>query len=296
MLFLAKLVEKLRKETKEKLPQWFMEETPKELILSNDIDSLLSVRLLEQIKPNWRLKYFYDFESGLYLLNEQEEKRGGAVGVDIALDKNIKTFDNHVTSDNNERLNPNSINLNNLFGISSGNYSQKYCCSTAMLIYSIFDIPLPSTDIGKALLLAIDSTYFSYYNPIAKNRPDWLKVHQHWVCDILELPELYELEQAHKVEDFDRFSFINRAKIQVTDDLGNGNYQMYFPLDRKSDVEKYLEISLDVPDGDFKLKKEVRARSCYLNGLHKADIMDIYNVISFAMTGKNHCNYSIVRK
>lgn len=281
--------------TKEKLPQWFLEETQKELILSNDIDSLLSVRLLEQIKPEWKLKYFYDFESGIYKL-ENSRPTKDVVGVDIALDKNFKTFDNHVTSDNSNGINPNSVNLNNVYGIGSHNYFKKYCGSTALLIYSLFDIPLPPTDTGKALLLTIDSTYYSYYNPIAKKRPEWLEIHRYWLCDILELPELYELECAHKMEDFRRFGFINDAKIQIFDDLLDGYYQMLYPLDYKYEVEKALDICLDVPSDSFRLLKGVRAESCYLDGLHKSDLKEKYNIVSFAMTGKNHCNFSVVDK
>ncbi len=192
--------------------------------------------------------------------------------------------------------NPNSINLNNVYGIGSHNYFKKYCGSTALLIYSLFDIPLPPTDMGKALLLTIDSTYYSYYNPIAKKRPEWLEIHRHWLCDILELPELYELECAHKMEDFRRFGFINDAKIQIFDDVLDGYYQMLYPLDYKYEVEKALDVCLDVPSDSFRLLKGVRAKSCYLDGLHKTDLKEKYNIVSFAMTGKNHCNFSVVEK
>ena len=277
---------------KEKLPQWFMEETPKELILSNDIDSLLSVRLLEQVRPNWKLKYFYDFESGIYRIENTDKKSNDIVGVDIALEKSFKTFDNHVTSDNCNGINPYSINFNNVYGISSQNYFRKYCGSTALLIYSLFDIPLPTSEIGKALLLTIDSTYYSYYNSIARNRPDWLEIHQHWLCDILGFPELYEIEQSHSMEDFRQLCYINDAKIQIFDDLLDGHYQIIYPLDNKFRVEKALDVCLEVPSESFSLVKKVRAKSCYLNGLHKSDLKDKYRILSFAMTGKKHCNFS----
>lgn len=285
----------MRKDIKEKLPQWFLEEHGRELILSNDIDSLLSVKLLEQVKPNWKLKHFYDFESGLYSL-ESAGKIKGSIGVDIAFDKNMMTFDNHVTSDTSEGINQNSINLNNVCAINSGNYFRKYCGSTALLIYSLFDIPLPTTEIGKALLLAIDSTYISYYNPIEKKRPDWLDIHRHWLCDILEFPELFEFEQNCRKEDIKPFAYVNDVKIQVIDEMGDGRYQMYFPLEYRDEVEKHLDISLDIPNEPFRLVREVHAKSGYLNGLHKTDIKSRYNVLSFAMTGKNHCNFSVLIK
>ncbi|MBP0983191.1 MAG: hypothetical protein J6A19_05635 [Oscillospiraceae bacterium] len=285
----------MKKEIKEKLPQWYNENTRKDLILSNDIDSLLSLKLLEQVKPKWKMKYFYDFESGLYYSGNEMCAKINAIGVDIALDRDIKTFDNHVTSDNGDGINSNSINLNNVTGIGSANYFKKYCCSTALLIYSLFDIPLPKTDIGKAVLLAIDSTYISYYNPIEKKKPEWLDIHKNWLCDVLGFPELYELEQQHSKEDFDRFSYINNAKIQVIDDWVDGRYEMYYPLDYKDEVEKALEISLDIPEESFSLGIEVGARSMYLNDRHKIDLLKENKIMSFAMTGKNYCNYSVYK-
>ena len=277
------------------LPTWYKDNSPKDLILSNDIDSLLSVKLLEMIKPNWKLKYFYDFDSGLFAAGEKSGSKN-AVGVDIALDyKELKTFDNHVTSDNGKNINPNAINLNNVCGIYSSNYSRKYCCSTALLIYSLFNIPLPKSDVGKALLLAIDSTYYSYFNPLRKKRWDWVNVHKHWLCNVLELNELFEIEQKYKEESFDKLSFINEAKIQLIDEWGDGDYTMYFPLERKDRIEKELEISLDIPADNFRLLKEVKAKSMYLDGRHKSDVLKNQEVFSFAMTAKNHCNYSILK-
>ncbi len=282
--------------TTEILPQWYKDSTKKDLILSNDIDSLLSVKLLEQVNPEWKLKYFYDFDGGLFYTGEKKGKTTDTVGVDIALDyKDLKTFDNHVTSDNGKNINPNSINLNNVYEITSMNYSQKYCCSTVLLIYSLYNIPLPKSDLGKALLLAIDSTYYSYFNPILKKRPEWLKVHKYWLCDILGFDELYEFESRFSIDEFKKYSFINDAKIQVIDDWDDGEYTMYYPLSHKYEVEKAFDIALDVPDSEFRLMKEVKVKSAYLDGKHKSDFMKKDKVMSFAMTGKNHCSYSILK-
>lgn len=273
-----------------------MDKTEKDLILTDDLDSRLSVKLLQQVNPKWNLKYFYAFDQGLFYTGYKTGKVRDAVGVDLAIDyKQIRCFDNHVTSDNGMNINRNSINLNNICGIKSMNYSQKYCCSTALMIYSLYDIPLPKTDMGKALLLAIDSTYYSYFNPIRKGHPEWLKIHRHWLCDVLGFEELYEFERKHSEEDFEKLSFINDAKIQAIDDWDDGNYTLYYPLCRKAEVEKALEVDLSLPTDDFRLAKEVSAKSEYLNGRHKSDIMKKYNVMSFAMTAKNHCNYSIIR-
>ena len=285
----------MHQQTKDKLPQWYLDKSPKNLILSNDIDSLLSVKLLERVNPEWKLKYFYDFDSGLYYIGDGKGKKSETVGVDIALDiYDLMTFDNHVTSDDGNNINPNSINLNNICGINSSNYSRKYCGSTALLIYSLYDIPLPKTDMGKALLLAIDSTYISYYNPIEKNRPEWLEIHKHWICDILGFPELYELEKKHTKADFDKFSYVNKAEIQVIDDMNDGNYTMYYDLRYKDDVEECLGIPLDIPYEQFRLIRSVKAKQQFLDGKHKGDIAEGKRLMSFAMTGKNHCNYSVI--
>ncbi len=285
----------MKKETLQLLPEWYTDKSPKDLILSDDLDSLLSLKLLEQIFPNWRLKYFFDFDSGLYVTGENSGSPKNAVGVDIALDyKNIKTFDNHVTTDNGTVVNPNSINLNNAYHIGSSNYSQKYCGSTVLLIYSLYNLPLPKSNMGKAILLAIDSTYFSYFNPIRRGRQDWLKIHEYWLCDILELPELYEFESHYTMEDFDTLKYLNDAKIQLIDDMDNGKYNMYYPLNNKYEIEKALDISLDIPSAEYRLNMPLTAKSGKLNGRHKSDIDKEYKLASFAMTGKNYCNYSVV--
>ncbi len=69
----------MNNEIKEKLPQWYKENSKKDLILSNDIDSLLSVKLLEKINPEWKLKYFYDFDSGLYCMGKAGKSNDASV-------------------------------------------------------------------------------------------------------------------------------------------------------------------------------------------------------------------------
>lgn len=284
----------MKQEAIELLPDWWQTEkgTSKSLILSNDLDSLLSCTLLNKYY-GWDINLFYDFHTGMYWNGEGSKKKSQTVGVDLALDYgNIKCFDNHVTSDTRRYLNPNLINLNNAYGINSTNYFRKFPFSTSLLLYSLLGIDLPKTDTGKAILLKIDSGEKSFYNAKAKNNSEWEAIHKHWLVDILEFPELYELEQEHTQEDFDMFSFINEAKIEAVDDWNDNTYSLYFDLKHKRDIEKELEINLNLPTQDFKLIVPCKSKGMWLDGISKGTLLDRYKIVNFVMTGKNHCNFS----
>ena len=94
-----------------KFQEWWKENNYYDLILSNDIDSLFSCILLEQLK-GWKINYFYDFK---HIYNTEyaiPQKR--PIGVDIAINiKDFKCFDNHVVMlKPTDKINYSSINFN----------------------------------------------------------------------------------------------------------------------------------------------------------------------------------------
>lgn len=285
----------MNQNVKEKLPQWYIEDKSikSELTLSNDLDSLWSMNLLKQINPKWDFRYFYDFNKGIF--DCKIEKANNVICVDLAVDhKNHKTFDNHVSVySGSDPYNPNSINLNSAFKISSSNYCQKYCGSTILMLYSLYNIPLPKSDSGKMALLAIDSTHKSYYNPLAKYRKDWIEIHRNWMCDILEFEELYWLEQNKTADDFKPFELLNTFKIvaEPVDDIGT--YRLIGEIPYKQDMEKHIGLSFDLPTCDLKLKRELKAMDG--NYQLKSQIAKDEILVSFALTGKHHCNYSVAK-
>jgi hypothetical protein len=74
-------------EYKSKFPKWCSDDTtPFSCCLSDDLDSLLSCRLLEKIK-GYPINYFYDFTN----LYQTENANGKALGVDIDCECQLKS-------------------------------------------------------------------------------------------------------------------------------------------------------------------------------------------------------------
>ncbi|MDD2288020.1 MAG: hypothetical protein PHY55_04215, partial [Bacteroidales bacterium] len=79
-------------EIKSQFPAWCSDNTtPFSLTLSDDLDSLLSCYLLEQIK-GYPIHYFYDFKN----LSKIENANRQSIGIDIDL-VNGKCWGNHLT-------------------------------------------------------------------------------------------------------------------------------------------------------------------------------------------------------
>ncbi len=157
----------MKREIKEKLPQWYNEINPKrdKLMLTNDIDSLFGCWLLKQLF-GIEIKSFYDFRS-IYFA---DGIRKGFIGVDLDSCQG-RTFGNHITY----YKNPEAINLNNIFDIK---YYQKYPFNTVILISWLYNIDIKKwTDEQLQVLLAIDSAYKGYYTKNSRFKKvytDWL--------------------------------------------------------------------------------------------------------------------------
>jgi len=155
----------MKKEFKEKFPEWvFADEQDFTVCMSDDIDSLVGATILEQIK-GWEVEHFYDFHN-LYSTNKNDKRK--AVGVDIALVKGM-TYDNHVTMlSSNSQPNIMSANPNVIEGISRDNYTSKYAMSTALLLYAMYDLPLPSTEDGKLMLMQSTAVFLATTKDLKK--------------------------------------------------------------------------------------------------------------------------------
>lgn len=192
----------MNKNYKELLPKWFEEQTKNELVLSNDLDSLVSCAIIKKIN-NWKVRYFYDFEN-LYKSDKvnkiDTDKR---VWVDVAVKNGEKAFDNHLTTMTFEEVidDKNTINPNTLCMITNENYADKYCGSTALLLWSLYDLPLPETEEGKMLLLTIDSTYYGYWNPKYKDK--FRDRNKFFLCEVFGMEELYKVQERHTYEEFE---------------------------------------------------------------------------------------------
>ena len=183
----------MKKEIRELFPAWINEIDKKyDLILGDDVDSAVSSSLLETItNGKWNINYFYDFKN-FY----RHEKTGNkTIGVDMAFLKS-RCFDNHISKrTKNDIHNELCANLNIVHNISCENYTSKYSMSTLMLIMSLYDIPLPSSQEGKEILLAIDTGFKGFYISAFQH------IHMNWL-EQLGFTELIDILNKRSIKYF----------------------------------------------------------------------------------------------
>lgn len=274
----------MNQEYPSKFPQWYKEDLTNHVsCLSDDLDSLVGCSLLEKFK-GVEVGYFYNFKE-LYKGTERGVK---AIGVDIALE-NGKTFDNHVTMLNHkDRYNKMSINPNNIDKVSRDNYTNKYALSTALLIWSLYDIELPSTDEGKMVLLSIDSAFLGHYN-------DKFKPIQNEYLSKLGFNELIELQEKYSLDDFRKVQRKYRMNSKIV--MIDTKLRSTLPLEKISEI---LELELVLPDNTFSINNILDISSEELDkymGYSKDYIESKQTkIFSLALTGKNYISKTSMKK
>lgn len=269
----------MQKSIKQLLPQWAESEEKFDLILSNDLDSLLSCMVLKEVK-GYDIKYFYDFNA-IYSIDGQPLTED-VIGVDIALIKG-KCFDNHVTKMSKyDWFNNEAINLNNIYGACGNDdmYFTKYNLSTALLVYSYYDFPLPETEEGKMILLAIDSSYMGYYNGFERDK----EANKKFLCDVLDMEELYNIQVKNKC----CFKFAN------LDNKYNLSRKIFI------DNDGYLKTNINLDRFKFKLPSSRFIKIHDLNNKGKKYYCNHFKVeddkaFSLAITGRNYVSYSYIQ-
>lgn len=266
----------------EQIPKWYTSEvTQFDLILSDDIDSLSSCEVISQAK-GWNIEYFYNFNGIGTTRNGTNEK----VGVDIALCKG-KTFDNHVVMLNrDDEFNPESINPNIINQLSRGNYTTKYSGSTLLLVWSLYNRPLPKSEEGKMILLAIDSTYKGFYN----YNPTFRNANKYYLCDMLGLDELYECQQRHTQSEFEKV----KRKYNLTSKIvaDKGVLSTGLKLD---EISEEIELDIQLPTDKFYKYELYETYEDILspNTRHSMGIEDLSNIpFSLAVTYNDTVKYS----
>lgn len=274
----------LREEYVEMLPTW-LEEEKLDLVLSDDIDSLASCALLTKVK-GWNIRYFYDFEN-IYAskkLSTDLKKQGklnNKCYVDVAV-QNGYAFDNHLsTLTYDDEWNEDMININMWSDACNDYYTLKYSGSTLLEVWSILDYPLPKTEEGKMLLLAIDSSFKGFYNE------RFADVQTEYLIDVLGFEELYDVLDRHEAYEF--YNIIKKYKLNSEITYKNGILKTDLNL---SVISKLLGIEITLPTDEF---------FCYKNFEIIEDDIDEYedrasgidkNIFSLALTYKNKVRYS----
>ena len=272
----------LKVEYQEKFPKWWKETKYYDLVLSNDLDSLFSCEILREVK-GWQIQYFnHNFDS----MGISEPSNSEYIGVDLSLTHG-KCFDNHVVMLNeHDDYNYKSINFNVADQISRENYFQKYCGSTLLMIWSLYDIPLPESEEGKMILLAIDSTFKGYYSPYANDKNSNKK----YLVDVMGLGELYEVLKRHKQQDF--IKIMQKYNLNGKIDVKNGYLNTDIDLPGLREV---FDLPFLLPRNPFQLlyKFNNTGKGLPKNNYNyfRDDISE--NMFSVALTRRDFINYSI---
>jgi len=268
------------KKYRDLFPAWCSDtETKYDLILSDDMDSLVSCCLLNKLFK-FEINYFYSFDT-LYMIKKSDNP---AIGVDIDFISG-NCWSNHVTMLNpKDRVNKNSANLNNIDRINRNNYFTKYCGSTLLQIWSYYNQPLPSTTLGKMILLAIDYSHKGFYSkwPLPQ------QAHQKYICNIMEFQELIEIEGKHTEQDFDDVndSYKLYKKIHIDE---NGILQTELPLDK---IQEVFDFEIKLPDAKFKTVHEFEPKQLAMYKHKTYSNRDFDNLVSIALTNKNYSKYT----
>ena len=230
---------------KENIPQWFEEQTKLDLVLSDDIDSLLSCALLKKVK-GWDIRYFYNFES-CYASKQLKNGHNERCWVDVAILNGEKAFDNHVSMVTIwDEWNTQMINPNLIADVTNEDYTEKYAGSTALLIWSLYDLPLPKTEEGKMLLLCIDCAFKGHYNE------KFAEANQFYLCDMFDFGELYNVMERHEIGEF--YDLIDKYNLNDTIVISNkGNLFCKMDLEK---IGELLGVELELPSDSFLLWKE----------------------------------------
>lgn len=272
----------------EKVPVWYKDFDKYDMVLSDDIDGLISTSALKFAK-NWDIEYFYDFET-LYIADEiyfKEDKSVTRVWADVSIViQNEKTFDNHINRVNlKDYTNPNAINPNIITDITNENYYDKYLGSSALVIWSLYDIPLPESEEGKMLLLAIDTTFKGFYG-----KQQYKDRNKFYLCDVLGFQELYEVQKRHTSTEF--YQIIGRYNLAAKTRL-NGEGYLRTDLDLKI-LSELLGIPINLPVKHMTEWRHLENKFSSFYGLKS--IKDISQLVTIAFTGQNKGAYSVMKK
>lgn len=231
------------------LPTWYADETiNRDVVLSDDLDGLVSTSLLRAIK-GWNVQYFYNFK-GLYASDKAiakplDVRQDDRVWCDVSILFPEKCFDNHVNqADMEDIVNPNAINPNYIKHCTNKDYINKYSGSTALLIWSLYDYPLPKTEEGKMLLLSIDGAYKGYYD--TKYEREFYRSNRFCMLRIFGFDELFEVQKRHKIEDFDEV----KDKYNISDKIVIKDGKLSTKLDINA-ISDALGLELHLPDIRF---------------------------------------------
>lgn len=273
----------MREQYKERFPAWcdFVEEEY-DLVLSNDVDSLLSCLWLNKMF-GWRINYFYDF-TALYQIRKSKNDK---IYVDIDV-VNGKAWGNHVTLiSKNSTFNKKMANLNSIFRINRENYCKKFAGSTLLTILSYYGYPaFLLSDETQLVLLAVDTTFKGFYNP------DFHRYNYFYVHNVLDFDYLFELQKQYTIDDF--YSIIKEYNLHEKISIQNNKLHTKIKL---AEICKLFDFDKDVVDNLFNAEfHKIQEFEDVCIDLSTNPHIDLSNAFSFALVNKNFAKLSLVKE
>ena len=165
----------MRDRTRAKFPSWCEDTQNYDLLLSDDVDSLMCYIYQREIFGR-EVKYFLDVNhkkvsrdsfgiQRLYITKGATENKDNILGLDVALE-DYKCWDNHITKlDKGDDYNKYSANLNVIQNINKENYTKKYVVSSFITMLSYYNVDIKTwSDEQLFVLCAIDGLYIPFEN------------------------------------------------------------------------------------------------------------------------------------
>lgn len=272
------------KEIKEKFPSWVNDTENYDLVVGDDIDSVLVSNFLENMAES-STRYFYDFKD-LYIEKDYENEKK-VIGCDIDFTfASMRSWGNHVTAiSSQDYISKNSANLNNIEKVSS-NYTAKYAGSTFATVLSYYNYDVSKlSDEAKMLIMAIDSHYIGFYTSFHLTQKKWL-------VDVLEFKELYDVIRENEKEDFEQ--------LQAKYNLKHGKVWI--------NEDRFLETDIDIMGISEVLKMDITLPTCQFTNYFK-DNLELKtgyartdninnknsiskNIFSYSQTYRNNASYT----
>jgi hypothetical protein len=260
---------------KDKFPAWCGHQGNHSLILTDDLDSLLSCAI-ENYVHGYEITQFYSFKKIYSAIPYMDNE---LIGCDLDLYQG-KTWSNHVVRvHQNDFVNPEAANLNAILHVSTKNYFKKYALSTALTMWSYYGLPLPKTMLGKRSLLSIDSGFLGHYNSAFK------KIHTAWL-EALGFSELINVLNNSTMVDFKNLIKIYSLKSKIY--INRDGFLSTFI--NQNILNNILE-GITLPSYPFRLQKELTTHYKQFYN-QNFDIESIDHLFSLAVTGRGKIKYS----
>ena len=271
---------------KDTFPTWVDDNITRDMILTDDIDSLMSCIVLNLLK-GYEIRYFYDCS---YTNTTQciytdvnintNTNVNEIVGVDFALE-GFKTWDNHVTRiTSNDPCNTLSANLNNY--ITRNSYYSKYLVSTFFTVCWYYNIDFMKWTREQLLILcAIDGMYHPFKEENKRFKTTAKRHFKELVVEFLgdfiqcNLNDIIQIEKDLNLKD---------GKIKVND-VG----YLITDIDLLW-LSKIFNMPIELPKSQFKTSGVYNKYYYDLdNKTSKTALQGDKRLLNFALTYKNKC-------